>query len=144
MGKRIVKNKAQYRAAIQGLTQEMNARLAELKIEEAEAFYAFCVSVLQHAVERAPVEWGDLRGTAYLEINGSVAAIGNDKGPPSVLSDPVLPGDIIQARVVFPMKYALVQHEHPEFAHPKGGQAYYLEAGFQEAVREYAARLRGG
>lgn len=142
MGKKIVKTKAQYQAAMREMTQNLNRRLENVRMEQAEAFKAFCVSVLQHAVERAPLDWGDLRGTAYLEINGSVVAQGQKDGGIQTLAAPVLPEDIIHARVVFPMKYALIQHEHPEFHH-NNGQAYYLEVGFEEALHEYQAKLYG-
>lgn len=139
MGRIRVKTKAQYQAAVRELTARALHEMERLRVNSAQEFGDYCMNVLAYAVERAPVDDGTLRGTAFLEINGEVVATGEGGGN--------IPGDenpplMIHARVVFPQKdYALIQHEHPEFNHPKGGQAFYLEIGLAEATREHLHRV---
>lgn len=141
MAKRIVKTKEQYQAAVREMNAGIQRKLQKLMFESVQEFYDFCLNALALSVEKAPVEYGDLRGTAYLQINGQVCAIGtagsiSGGGAPSGLE-----GLNIHARIVFPMEYALIQHEHWEFAHPLGGQAFYLEIGVTEAAKEFAGKM---
>ena len=66
----------------------------------------------------APVDTGDLRGSAYTEVSGMVATIG------------------------FVEEYAVRQHEDMENRHPKGGQAKYLETPYKENVGKYTDALK--
>lgn len=141
MAKWIAKNKEQYRAAVRNMNQSILQKMEKLRFETVQEFYAFCLSAMAHSVMNAPVEFGDLRGTAYLEINGSVCAVGGSGGISSVGAPGGLEGVDIHARIVFPMEYALVQHEHWEFAHPHGGGAFYLEIGVAQAAKEFSARM---
>jgi len=38
--------------------------------------------------------------------------------------------------------YAYRQHQHPEFSHPRGGQAFYLRKALFEVAPQYFARLQ--
>lgn len=139
MAKWVAKTKAQYRKAVQEMTKQIRLQMSKLQFESAAEFYAFCLNALAYSVENAPVEFGDLRGTAYLEMNGQVYAMG-DGSSLSTISGSLINVDI-HARIVFPMEYALYQHEHWEFEHPLGGQAFYLEIGVAQAAKEFAQRM---
>lgn len=76
------------------------------------------VADLQGKAQRlAPVDTGDLRGSAYTEVDGLIATIG------------------------FNTPYALRQHEDMENRHPKGGQAKYLEQPYKENVHKYTNEI---
>jgi hypothetical protein len=98
------------------------------------AFKAMCVDVSeeqamrimrqigQYAKERAPRgETGDLQSSEREECDTKYG--------------------IVQARIIFGsksgMKYVVVQHEHTDFKHPKGGEAKFLE----KAVEHYTPRV---
>jgi len=61
----------------------------------------------------APVETGDLKGSAYTDL------------------------DDLQGEVGFTEPYALRQHEELEYKHPKGGQAKYLEQPYKQNRDRY-------
>jgi len=61
----------------------------------------------------APVDLGDLKGSAGVEVNG------------------------LEATIFYTEPYATRQHEELEYNHPKGGQAKYLEQPFKESVNDY-------
>lgn len=61
----------------------------------------------------APVDTGDLRGSAFNDVKGMTATIG------------------------FNEPYAMKQHEDVELRHPKGGQSKYLETPYKENISSY-------
>ena len=138
MAKKVVKTKEQYRAAVHEMQKAIDEKIKALEFEVKQEIYDLCLEALGNSVSKAPVEIGTLRGTACLEINGIVTARGNKDGSITVLA-PMPDGPIgdIHARIAFPEQYALIQHEHPEFDHPLGGQAFYLEIGVAEAIRGF-------
>lgn len=144
MGKRVVRTKEQYQSAVRELRQKIQQRADSIWFESASAFIDYCLEVLRRAVANAPVDSGMLRGSAFLEINGAVVAYGAPEGGITTASmpEPPEPGGSIHARIAFPMPYALIQHEHPEFNHPLGGQAFYLEIAVEESTREFMQRMR--
>ena len=77
-----------------------------------------CLSLQGKAQLLAPVDKGDLRGSAYSEVNGLDGIVG------------------------FATDYALKQHEEMGYNHPKGGQAKYLEQPYKENVDKYIEALR--
>lgn len=88
----------------------------------ADEVHAALMTVEQRAVQKAPVQWGILRGSG--------------EAPPPLVSH-----DGIEGRVTFgglAADYASVQHEHEEFVHPKGGQAHFLfgaaDAAWEESL----------
>jgi len=61
----------------------------------------------------APIDTGDLRGSAYAEVKK------------------------LEGEVGFIEPYALRQHEDMSLRHPRGGQAKYLETPFKENRNKY-------
>ena len=67
--------------------------------------------------ELAPVDLGDLRGSAFSEVTKLDGTVG------------------------FTEPYALRQHEGVGFRHPKGGQAKFLETPYKANASKYANSL---
>ena len=74
--------------------------------------------LLSKAVQLAPIDKGDLRGSGKCEqaSDGSVS-------------------------VTFNTPYALRQHEEMGYNHPNGGQAKYLEQPYNQNIGRYVASL---
>lgn len=125
MAKWVVHTAAGYRAAAEAMNSRIQDIIKQMGDVERQKFLDFCQNAKDLAVEKAPVEFGTLRGTAYLAIKKD-----DESG--------------IVAKIVFPEEYASVQHEHWEFNHPLGGQAFYLTIGIEEAFKEYMASIGGG
>lgn len=70
------------------------------------------------AADLAPVDLGDLKGSAYAEVNGLAGEVG------------------------FTEPYATRQHEEVWFNHPKGGQAKYLETPYKKYIGNYIAHIK--
>jgi hypothetical protein len=102
---------------IDGL-DELNAYLKNVPPEAKDAVnheLKLIAADLQGKAQRlAPVDTGDLRGSAFSEVIGMDATVG------------------------FTEPYALRQHEELDYAHPRGGQAKYLETPYKENVKKYA------
>lgn len=75
--------------------------------------------LMGEAQRRAPVDTGDLRGSAFTETENMVCTVG------------------------FTEPYALRQHEGVDFAHPRGGEAKFLENPYKEKKDKYIAALKG-
>jgi hypothetical protein len=72
------------------------------------ALYQQGIAIIGNAIRRAPVQFGVLRGAAYV-------------APPMEA-----PGGAI-VQLGFGTVYAAAQHEGEDFNHPRGGEAKYLE-----------------
>lgn len=68
--------------------------------------------------DEAPVDLGDLKGNCNV-------------------SDPEESSGDITVTVGYSLPYALRQHEHTEYNHPKGGKAKYLEDPYKRNVSRY-------
>lgn len=68
--------------------------------------------------DEAPVDIGDLKGNC------------NVSGPDES-------SEGINVKVGYSLPYALRQHEHPEYNHPKGGKAKYLEDPYKKNQGKY-------
>lgn len=77
-----------------------------------------CTADLKGKSQRlAPVEFGDLRGSAY--------------------SSAGIEGGKVVGEVGFTVPYATRQHEELKYKHPKGGQAKYLETPLKANIDKY-------
>jgi hypothetical protein len=70
------------------------------------------------AQQLAPVDTGDLRGSAYTKLGKNSVEVG------------------------FNTPYALRQHEELNYRHPRGGQAKYLEEPFKENKNKYIDHIK--
>lgn len=102
------------------------------------------LDLLGESVRRAPVEEGTLRGSGTAHFGGGRIASGADFDP-SATGDEGLTGgegtDALSAVVAFNTTYAAFQHERTDFAHPKGGEAKFLERPLEENRGQYERRL---
>lgn len=73
--------------------------------------------LLSKSIERAPIDTGELRGSGFVEIEGS------------------------NAIVAYSTQYALKQHEELNYNHSNGGEAKYLENPLKENERRYIQYL---
>lgn len=94
---------------------ELLARLAvapEIAVRAmASALYTEGQSILSDSQPLVPVETGTLRASGAVEL-------------------PAISGTAVEVVIGYggaAQDYAIVQHEHLEFAHPHGGQAKFLE-----------------
>lgn len=104
------------------------------------------------AQARAPVEYGDLRGSLFIDINGRRFADGQ-KGGGLEMGEQPEPYAATEAVVGFSSPYAAAQHEHIEYNHPSlarqarqrmggvddpyfsdAGEAKYLERPLNELI----------
>lgn len=82
-----------------------------------------CAADLQgKSAQEAPIDNGDLKA------NCSVGPLKRE-------------GPTVSLTVGYNLPYAIVQHEHLEFNHPKGGKAKYLEDPFNENKAKYTRMI---
>lgn len=110
---------------------ELLARLAvapEVAVQAmASALYSEAQSILSDSQPLVPVETGTLRSSGAVEL-------------------PAIAGTEIEVVIGYggaAQDYAIVQHEHVEFAHPNGGQAKFLEQPALEHAATMEIRLAG-
>ena len=100
---------------------KLNAILAKLPDKTNEAVERELKDItadLQGKAQRlAPVDTGDLRGSAYSEVEGMDGYVG------------------------FTEIYALRQHEDVENRHPRGGQSKFLEQPYKENADKYTKAI---
>lgn len=112
--------------SVQGL-REVEARLAralnEIQGASREAIQECTFDLLGKAVDLAPIETGDLKGSGSAHVfedrDGTVNGI-----------------------VAFGSVYARYQHEGLHFRHPQGGQARYLAQPFEENADRYIQKIK--
>jgi hypothetical protein len=80
-----------------------------------------CADLKGKAQNLAPVDTGDLRGSAFYETEAK------DGG--------------LEATIGFTAPYATRQHEEVGYNHPHGGQAKYLEEPFKQNVGKYTDKI---
>lgn len=103
-------------ASIGGLEQLNNnfsKLLSNMDSVNNKALRDVGLDLLGKSVDLAPVDKGDLRGSGSSHFEDNTVTVG--------FSEP----------------YAVSQHEHLEYEHPKGGQAKYLEKPFRENADKY-------
>lgn len=94
---------------------EIKAIIAEVGIRALQT----CAQDLKgKSQEEAPVDLGDLKGNCHV-------------------SDVEESSEGISVRVGYSLPYALRQHEHPDYSHPKGGKAKYLEDPYKSNSQKY-------
>ena len=103
-------------ASLDGLKElesNFNKLLKIMDTVNQKALKDDALDLLGKAVNLAPVDSGDLRGSGSVKFEDNTVTIG------------------------FEEPYAVKQHEHTEYKHPEGGQAKYLEQPFRENIDKY-------
>lgn len=98
---------------LDSLEKGLNAALKKVGSVNEKALKDIALDLLGKAVEIAPLDTGDLRGSGSVKTENDTAIVG------------------------FEEPYAVRQHEHVEYEHPQGGEAKYLEKPFRENTNKY-------
>lgn len=102
-----------------------------------------CLDLLRRSVQQAPVDEGDLRGSASARVNDQEVAKGKTDGTVQATGGvPSLQAKQVEGRVGFNTPYALRQHEDVTANHPRGGNAKYLENPYTEGKQRYRDHIR--
>ena len=102
------------------------------------------LDLLGESVKRAPVAEGTLRGSGTAHFGGQRIATGADFDPSAAGNEGLTGGvgtDETSAVVAFNTVYAVAQHERTDYAHPKGGEAKYLERPLEQNRQQYERRI---
>lgn len=126
---------------IEDVNRAFDEKIKKVKRYTAKAMTDVTLDLLGKAVERAPVDTGDLRGSGYANINNTTVAKGTKDGVTLIGSALATDSDEVVGEVGFTAEYALVQHEDLSFNHPQGGQAKYLEQPFDRNTDKYIKYL---
>lgn len=103
-------------ASLEGMNElenNFNKLLGDMDSVKNKSLQDIGLDLLGKAVDLAPIDKGDLRGSGSAQFEDDAVTVG--------FSEP----------------YAISQHEHLEYEHPKGGQAKYLEQPFRENADKY-------
>ena len=110
-------------------TEELKKTLSRIpvaaKAEATKAVEKVTSDLLGESKRRAPIDVGDLRGTAFSPPVRQNARTGNPEG-----------------MVIFPVIYAMYQHEGIHFQHPRGGEAKYVERPLKERRDLYVKYIK--
>lgn len=100
------------------VNRNLRAKLLEIQEATKRAITEVGLDLKGKAIERAPVDTGDLRGSCFVTNEGSN-------------------GQIYKAKVGFSEPYAMEQHENMQYRHPRGGGPKYLENPLKENTEKY-------
>ena len=147
MGIRIEFNEGEYLNGLNDVTEQLQEKVDKLKKKSVQGLKDALIYVASESQQKAPVEFGDLRGSVLVEIDDVKIAEGTQSGlseeekqkrreSGELSSDSGLGINIVSeevpengttGRVSYNTVYAAVQHEQINYAHPRGGQAKYLQ-----------------
>lgn len=125
MAKRIDIAKEDYLKGLNDVIENLQEEIDKMIVQSVEGLRAALIYVADESQKRAPVEFGDLRGSVLVEMDNTVIAKGNEDGGLTVTGD--VPENSTKGSVSYNTPYAANQHEHTEYDH-KNGQAKYLES----------------
>lgn len=125
--------------SMQEINRNLNRFIRENRVRAAEGLVDIGLDFVGKSSRRAPVKFGDLRGSGYLvtenvtlaetDDNGNVLQVGSDQAF-AMHGNPVVEAGWGQI-------YAAIQHERTDFDHPKGGEAKYAEKTLHENENRY-------
>lgn len=104
----------------------LQEEIDKMIVQSTEGLREVLIYVAKESQKKAPVEFGDLRGSVLVEMDNTVIAEGNEGGGLTVTGE--TPENAVSGSVSYNTPYAANQHEHTEYDHPLGGQAKYLES----------------
>lgn len=101
------------------------------------------LDLTRRAVQDAPIDLGDLRGSGSCRIEGTEVATGDKDGGVTVKGSATAPPNAtrLEAQIGFTEPYALIQHEKLDWQHPKGGKAKYLEDAYTQNLGRYEQHI---
>lgn len=99
------------------ITKKINRAVANMKSTSSRGLASAAVFVANKAVQRAPIEDGDLRNSVYIDLDGKRVAKGKDDITAAINS--AIGSDVRIADVGFASKYAFKQHEDLSLRHDR-------------------------
>ena len=126
MAKRIDIAREDYLKSLNDVIENLQEEIDKMIVQSTEGLREALIYVAKESQKKAPVEFGDLRGSVLVEMDNTVIAEGNESGGLTVTGD--IPENAVSGSVSYNTPYAANQHEHTEYDHPLGGQAKYLES----------------
>lgn len=148
MGVKITFDDGEYLKGLNEVVEKIQNEVDKLQVKSTQGLADALLFVATESQQRAPVEFGDLRGSVLVEIDDVKIAKGtkseltedekrkirkegnyNDTSGIGleITSEGVLE-KATKGTVSYNTKYAAVQHEQINYNHPRGGQAKYLES----------------
>lgn len=97
---------------------------------------------LQRSNDRAPIDTGNMIRESFAAVNGIVVAGNGAATPRTSAQEGKTVAEITYPSMSNGVNYPMIQHEHMEFDHPKGGQAKFLESVLLENGYRYAEKLK--
>lgn len=156
MGKWVIKTSGDYHAAMNGIRHHMKRLEKVMATVPNQTIHECLVETLEKSVPRAPVDEGSLRESGHVAVDGMRTARGQVDGSVNKLTT-YIPGETAK-NTTFEIGYtvegggsgregdvniyAIVQHEHVEFDHPKGGQAKFLESAIAEDRAKWNQKIK--
>lgn len=123
---------------LEEIEENLQNAVAEMKTTSRDGVIDAALFIATEAQKRAPIESGDLKNSAHVDLNGEVYASGE-----GLEMCGKIPDIIAEVTIGFSAPYAAAQHEHTEFDHPLGGQAKYLESVLVENNARILAAIAG-
>ncbi|HNZ62774.1 MAG TPA: hypothetical protein PKH23_00350 [Bacillota bacterium] len=155
MGQWAIKTSADYKKFMSSMKQKFKVLEKEMLTSSTNAIYGCLADTLEKSVPRAPVEEGSLRESGHVSVNGVRYMRGNKDGSVSEITtfDPTPDATEVEFEIGYSVEgggsgregdvnaYAIVQHEHTEFNHPKGGESKFLESAVDEDRPTWKKRI---
>ncbi len=155
MAKWAIKTSADYQRALRDMRRKFKVLEKEMLTSSANAIYGCLGDTLEKSVPRAPLDEGSLRESGHVSVNGVPYMRGTKDGGVSELTtyDPTQEATETEFEIGYSVEgggtgregdvnqYAIVQHEHTEFSHPKGGEAKFLETAIDEERPKWKKRI---
>lgn len=148
MAKRIDIAREDYLKSLNDVIENLQEEIDKMIVQSTEGLREALIYVAKESQKKAPVEFGDLRGSVLVEMDNTVIAEGvlsglsdeekkkrrkegsvqADSGTGLTIVSEEVPEGATVGSVSYNTPYAANQHEHTEYDHPLGGQAKYLES----------------
>lgn len=155
MAKWVIRTRGDYAAFLNYVNKKMQTLSELMKTSSAQEIYECLKDVLADSVPLAPIEEGALREAGHVAVNNVRYARGNVDGSISETTsyDPTPDATQVDFAIGYTVEaggtgregdvntYAVVQHEHVEFDHPRGGQAKFLEMPIRQHQPTWAKRV---
>lgn len=132
----------EYLSGLGAATNKLQDFVDNLVSASAQGLADTALYILGEAVERAPVDTGDLRGSGYVKLDGQSYATGSKSGTAAIVG--TVPDEATRAEIGFSAPYAADQHEQVAYSHPRGGEAKYLESVIADDQGNLQAKLVEG
>lgn len=152
-----ISNASDFNSAMAAIQKRLHVKVDQVNEEVTQAVADCALDCLDRSIQRTPIESGDLRNSANVEVNGGVYAKGQKEGGVQVVGT-ITPAPVIVAKVGYYLPYARRQHEDLSYRHDRtdgyvradgttvnmiaGGQAKYLESVVVENLSKWRRYIK--